>query len=222
MNVDVFLLFLFSKVKFPKNCLEVQKWKGSHILGIFKINPVGKDAFDVYCDGEWAVIQRRMDGSINFNRDWVAYKDGFGNLSGEFWLGNEHLHLLTKTPSILHVEMESFSGKKAYALYNLFQIGSSAEKYRLKVDNYLSTAGDALQSLNGAVFSTIYTGFDTKLQQSCANVLTSAWWYQKCDTLEKTSVDLNGVYPARILWYEWSQSNTIKSVTMKIKPKQGM
>ena len=120
MNVDVFLLFLFSKVKFPKNCLEVQKWKGSHILGIFKINPVGKDAFDVYCDGEWAVIQRRMDGSINFNRDWVAYKDGFGNLSGEFWLGNEHLHLLTKTPSILHVEMESFSGKKAYALYNLF------------------------------------------------------------------------------------------------------
>lgn len=35
------------------------------------------------------VFQRREDGSVNFFRGWDAYRDGFGRLTGEHWLG-EH------------------------------------------------------------------------------------------------------------------------------------
>ena len=54
--------------------------------------------FQVYCDmhnGQWIVFQRRRNGQENFNRDWEDYKNGFGNLKWEFWLGNEKIHCLT-------------------------------------------------------------------------------------------------------------------------------
>lgn len=34
------------------------------------------------------LIQRRLDGSINFTRDWADYENSFGCLESEFWLGN--------------------------------------------------------------------------------------------------------------------------------------
>ena len=53
-----------------------------------------------YCDGitaggGWLVVQRRRDGSVDFNRGWVDYEDGFGSLTGEFWYGLRPLHYLT-------------------------------------------------------------------------------------------------------------------------------
>lgn len=45
------------------------------------------------------VIQRRMDGMVNFYRPWEAYKDGFGDRSGEYWLGQCHTALVLQ---VLH------------------------------------------------------------------------------------------------------------------------
>lgn len=38
------------------------------------------------------VFQRREDGSVNFFRGWQAYRDGFGKLTGEHWLGERPCH----------------------------------------------------------------------------------------------------------------------------------
>jgi len=33
------------------------------------------------------VIMRRMNGKVNFYRNWSHYDRGFGDFKGEFWLG---------------------------------------------------------------------------------------------------------------------------------------
>lgn len=37
------------------------------------------------------VIQRRMDGTVNFYRPWDQYKMGFGDAAGEYWLGESFI-----------------------------------------------------------------------------------------------------------------------------------
>ncbi|XP_071796301.1 uncharacterized protein [Asterias amurensis] len=68
--------------------------------GIYTIHPYQNDeGIEVFCDMKkhtgWIVVQRRYNGSVNFNRSWAEFKDGFGSTDGEFWLGNEILHKLT-------------------------------------------------------------------------------------------------------------------------------
>lgn len=56
--------------------------------------------------GGWTIIQRRKSGLVSFHRDWKQYRQGFGSIRGDFWLGNEHIHRLSRRPTRLRVEME--------------------------------------------------------------------------------------------------------------------
>ena len=121
--------------------MEVYK-AGDKISGVYKIDPDGLGAFDVFCDqvtagGGWTVFQKRQDGSVNFYRGWADYKHGFGNLNGEFWLGLDKINRLTnQVRNKLRVDLEDISGKKAYAEYDLFAVSSERSKYQLSLGTY--------------------------------------------------------------------------------------
>jgi len=97
-------------------------------------------------DGGWTVFQRREDGSVDFYLYWTDYQQGFGNLSGEFWLGLDKIHRLTSTTTQLRVDMQDFEGNSAYAQYSNFSVGDSVSKYTLSVSGYSGTAGDSLSA----------------------------------------------------------------------------
>ena len=82
------------------------------------------------------MFQKRLDGSVDFDRVWNDYKQGFGNLSTEFWLGLDKIHRLTKGRSKLRVDLEDFNGQTAYAEYDLFEVADEGNKYRLTIGTY--------------------------------------------------------------------------------------
>jgi len=47
-----------------------------------------------WCDFDsengWTVIQRRVNGDVDFSRKWTGYINGFGNYSGDYWFGEEN------------------------------------------------------------------------------------------------------------------------------------
>ncbi|XP_059178643.1 angiopoietin-related protein 2-like [Physella acuta] len=44
--------------------------------------------------GGWILMQRRIRPGVNFKENWQTYKEGFGTLSGDFWIGLDFIYLL--------------------------------------------------------------------------------------------------------------------------------
>ncbi|XP_048875896.1 angiopoietin-related protein 2-like [Brienomyrus brachyistius] len=198
--------------------------------GMYLVRPEnGNRLMQVWCDqrhdpGGWTVIQRRQDGSVNFFRNWETYKQGFGNIDGEYWLGLENIYWLTNQGTYkLLVTLEDWSGRKVFAEYASFRVESEAEFYKLRVGRYHGNAGDSLTWHNGKQFTTldrdhdVYTG-------NCAHYQKGGWWYNAC-----AHSNLNGVwyrgghyrsrYQDGVYWAEFrGGAYSLKKVTMMIRP----
>ncbi|KFB48756.1 hypothetical protein ZHAS_00016762 [Anopheles sinensis] len=168
----------------PRSCDRVK----SNATGSFYINPYGNLdlQFLVLCNfdinltlgGGWTVFQRRIDGSVDFYRNWTMYKHGFGNINGEHWLGLEKLHIMTRSGRHeLLVLLEDLDGDSVFALYDEFKIDSEKEKFKLTVGKYSGTAGDSLENSNGMKFSTFDQDNDIDDGENLAKELKGAWWF---------------------------------------------
>lgn len=209
----------------PTNCAGLYK-SGKTTSGVYSIDPDGSGAFDVYCDqttagGGWVVFQKRQDGSIDFYRGWIDYKNGFGNLNGEFWLGLDKIHRLTKTKNKLRVDLMDTTGSTAYAEYNMFSVSSERTKYKLSLGTYSGTAGDSLSYHRGYPFSTKDQDNDVD-GSNCAMTYKGAWWYKYCHTSNLNGLYHHGKhssYADGVHWYHWKGYNySVKRAEMKIRP----
>ncbi len=84
----------------------------------------------------WTIFQRRVDGSVDFYRNWTDYKNGFGNLTTEFWLGLDKIHRLSSSEqNVLRVDLGTFENETAYAVYESFSVGNESDAYRLSLNH---------------------------------------------------------------------------------------
>uniref|UniRef100_A0A5F9DHV4 Fibrinogen gamma chain n=1 Tax=Oryctolagus cuniculus TaxID=9986 RepID=A0A5F9DHV4_RABIT len=219
-----------------KDCQDIAN-KGAKESGLYFLKPLrAKQQFLVYCEIDtngngWTVLQKRLDGSVDFKKNWIQYKEGFGHLSPtgttEFWLGNEKIHLISTQSAIpyaLRIQLEDWDGKSSTADYAMFKVGPEADKYRLTYAYFLG--GDAGDAFDGFDF-----GDDPsdKFEGNCAEQDGSGWWMNKCHaghlngmyyqggTYSKASTP-NG-YDNGIIWASWkSRWYSMKKTTMKIIP----
>ncbi|XP_019853440.1 PREDICTED: fibrinogen C domain-containing protein 1-like isoform X2 [Amphimedon queenslandica] len=209
----------------PTDC---KAWKelGMKLNGVYPIKPDNGPAFQVYCDmetdgGGWTVFQRRQDGSLDFYKYWTDYENGFGDLTGEFWLGLSKIHRLTKEGSnTLRVDLGGFEGNTSYANYSTFSVSDGSTEYILTVEGYSGTAGDSLDYHNGLRFTTRDNDNDRRSRGNCAQQYAGAWWYNN-----GYYSNLNGRYfntaknnVYSINWYHWKTGHiSLKFSEMKTR-----
>ncbi|KAH8329459.1 hypothetical protein KR074_011016, partial [Drosophila pseudoananassae] len=197
--------------------------------GIFHIKLPGMSAFEAPCNGSgWTVIQRRIDGSVDFNRNWTEYRDGFGNLTGEFFLGLEKLHQITQSSQYeLLISLGKVDGSRDFAKYDNFKIGSEEDSYRLEsVEYHSGGAGDSLTYNVNMKFSTFDRDNDMLNDGNCPKMYNGGWWFNNCGGSSLDGVfykdgTMTGANFGIIWgsWQGWDWDISLTFVEMMIRPK---
>ena len=202
--------------------------------GVYEISS-SNQSLKVYCDmeqegGGWTTIQRRVDGSVDFKRDWVDYKNGFGDPAVEYWLGLDNIHAITNTFAnmMVRIEASTFDGERAVLIFEGFKVDNETNLYKLScgqaVENPLSFANSWRQSVNGMFFSTRDMDNDIANVQ-CAQHKggSGGQWYKAC-----AEIYFNAEYPAFageekdsiIRVKGWKSDLGMKSISVAVKAKK--
>jgi len=173
-------------------CLFTENHFDQSPSGLYKMNSWCSGLLSIvnmYCDtvtanGGWTVIQRRKDGSENFNRPWADYEKGFGDLNGEFWYGLKAMNCLTQTGQWeLRVDFEFENKTRSFLHYNVFRVGSASEEYPLTINGFTGeTPSDPFstqQPLAGMKFTT-YDNDNDRSRDNCAARGNGGWWHRSC------------------------------------------
>ncbi|KAJ1077729.1 hypothetical protein K5549_011056 [Capra hircus] len=214
----------------PRTCKELLT-RGHFLSGWHTIYLPDCRPLTVLCDmvtdgGGWTVssplhaqvFQRRTDGSVDFFRTWIAYKQGFGSQLGEFWRPE---HLSSTGTSELRVDLMDFEGNHRFAKYQSFRMGDEAEKYKLVLGAFVE--GSAGQSLHGPLRGPgLQLGKDP-LVTDCGKAILfqGAWWYHSCHSSNLNGRYLKGPhtsYANGINWKSWGRYNySYKVSEMKLR-----
>ena len=192
---------------------------------VYPLN-IGGILKSVYCDmttegGGWTVIQSRGDfgrPQDYFLKNWVEYKNGFGNPEEDFWLGLEAMHKLG-TQQLL-IELEDFEGEKVSVIIDDFHVGDEQHYYTMTHGNYTNDHGRCFPP-SGTKFSTIDRDNDVHAESSCATSYSGAWWYTNCHCSNINGLYLRGSHESYADGIEWASFKgahySLKNTAMKVR-----
>ncbi|XP_038065619.1 uncharacterized protein LOC119735768 [Patiria miniata] len=223
---------VFTTEKPPVDCWDIHASSPLLPSGEYAVYPATHNGpLQVYCDmdtdgGGWTVFQRRIDDTQDFNQNWASYKAGFGDLSVNFWLGNDALHELTTQQDYqLRIELQSYYSQTTYTKYGLFTVADEANKYRLTVGLFYGSyvADDSMNYQNGMAFSTLDQDNDVDVPRHCAQSFLGGWWYTACLSSNLNGPFVNGPNVPQnaqgVIWGSWlTVSQSLKFAEMKLRP----
>ena len=166
------------------------------------------------------MVQRRQDGSVDFNRGWGEYEDGFGKLTGEFWYGLRALHCLTGQGGWeMRMDIKLAKGTNIFLQYEQLKVASAKDNYKLTVGGFQGTTTDPMKFHNGMNFTTKDSDNDQWSGGNCAIENygtinpTGGWWYNAC-----ADVQLNILYKHKRAVLLNNQWHPLPFVEIKIRP----
>jgi len=95
----------------------------------------------------WIIFHQNVGDGFNWRLRWTDYRNGFGDISSNFWLGLQRLYLLTRVQRYrLRIEMKQASDGLWFSTeYWSFEVGDGPnDRYRLDLSG---RSGDATNDL---------------------------------------------------------------------------
>ncbi|XP_029309464.1 angiopoietin-related protein 3-like [Cottoperca gobio] len=176
----------------PSDCSDLFN-RGERASGLYAIRPTGAEPFMAFCDMSKdhgaTVIQRRRDGSVNFDQIWEKYENGFGDFQGEFWLGLRKIHsLAAQVNSVLHIQLEDWKQGRRFIEYRC-NLSGPENNYTIHLTHLSGELLDPMSNHSGMMFSTKDRDNDNHQDSNCAHNYTGGWWFNACG-----DTNLNGRY----------------------------
>ncbi|XP_024909597.1 angiopoietin-related protein 3-like [Cynoglossus semilaevis] len=126
------------------------------------------------------VIQRRINGSVNFDQTWEKYEHGFGDLQGEFWLGLGKIHTLAaQGNTVLDIQLEDWKHSRHFVKYRFYLEGPESN-YTIHLKYLSGDLPDLMGNHAGVTFSTRDRDKDGHRDSNCAHQQTGGWWFNVC------------------------------------------
>ena len=180
-------------------------------------------------------IQRRISDSVDFDRDWNDYVNGFGEEDGNYWMGLEEIHQLTTTHDVsLFIDIETFEGEPFTMKLQTFSVSDAESNYAWNYSGFSQSSDRVERNVfpvenNGLMFTTRDRDNDNMESNNCAaSTHRGGWWYQNCGW-----INLNGYYRGDVTptyagifvryidttAYSIAASKAVKSVEMIIRTR---
>ncbi|CAH1795836.1 unnamed protein product, partial [Owenia fusiformis] len=182
--------------------------------GINDIQLPNGDSFKARCEENWLLVAHRFDGSVDFYRTWAEYKTGFGDPSGEYFIGLDNLGALISDEKmkryVLKLEFTTWSGQTETAEYYIFQMpGYNDGDTSVTMEDFRGSGRDVMTAYqyydytNPIIYrlkKIFYYPFSTwdhenKIyDRNCSALRRGAWWYYQPhgtadDIYEEANVD---------------------------------
>nr|AFM86343.1 cytidine deaminase [Callorhinchus milii] len=207
--------------RFHRDCFAESR-SGDMKSGLYTIKPKGYRMIVVYCEmelagGGWTVVQKNTKGTdVSWAEDWSSYRHGFGDAESDHWLGDEHVHYITKQSQYqLKFILTDSKNKQIEINYRDFKIGSQKDSYPLRLGTIYNssvtfdhlTETDASGIHDNMPFSTVDKENN---KANCATQFGGGWWFDHCRSVMVNSKE-------NIYW-DGLCDGGCKSVVMLIRP----
>ena len=179
-------------------------------------------------NGGWLVILRRdkeLDASsyVDFDRPWIDYETGFGDLETEFWYGLREMYCLTQEDVDMRLDLTFTNETCIVWTYGLFKVDGPETNYTLHIGQAVGSPGAGRDAVTyrirpepgGTPFSTKDRDNDGG-SSNCAGTsrYQGGWWWYSCGFAHLTIP-----HASSMTWYDGHSFIPLSFVEMKIRPK---
>ena len=151
---------------------------------------------------------KKLDESsyVDFDRKWVDYETGFGDLETEFWYGLREIHCLTQEDVDMRLDITFTDETSIVWTYGLFKVDGPETNYVLYIEQAVGspeTNKDAItrnvrSEPGGTPFTTKDRDNDGSSSVNCAthSGYLGGWWWYKCGYALLTRPHTSGIMVA--------------------------